>query len=54
MSWSLKLYAEMRRELGLKNPDSIYVDPVEGLPEPGSSIGLLPGAADLGDTGTEN
>ena len=34
LNWSLKLYVEVRRELGLRNPDIIFEDPPEGLPKP--------------------
>ncbi len=38
-SWSAKLRAEVRRELGLKNPGNVYEDVPRGLPEPGHRIG---------------
>jgi hypothetical protein len=34
LDWSLKLYTEVRRELGLKSPASVYADPPGGLPRP--------------------
>lgn len=35
MNWSAKLYTEIRRELGLKNPANVYKDPPGGFPIPG-------------------
>jgi hypothetical protein len=32
--WTKQLYEEMRRELGVKRPTSVYTDPLEGLPGP--------------------
>jgi hypothetical protein len=37
-NWSARLYAEVRRELGLKHPDNVYKDPSDGLPMPGDWI----------------
>jgi hypothetical protein len=37
-SWSAKLRAEVRRELGLKHPDNVFKDIPRGLPEPGHLI----------------
>jgi hypothetical protein len=37
--WAANLYAEVRRELGLRHPDDVYKDPPGGLNVPGIWIG---------------
>jgi hypothetical protein len=36
--WCTKLYSEVRLELGLKNPNHVYEDPIGGLRVPGQKI----------------
>jgi hypothetical protein len=38
-NWNAKLYAEVRRELGLRHPGNVYKDPPGGLDIPGNWIG---------------